>query len=79
MQGVNFRHYTRLEAERLAISGYARNMPDGSVEVLACGEASALETLRAWLHRGPRTARVEAVIELEYGDEPPPAARFEVR
>ena len=33
VQGVYFRHSTRLEAERLALSGYARNLPDGSVEV----------------------------------------------
>ena len=65
VQGVYFRHSTRLEAERLQLAGYARNLPDGSVEVAAQGAPDAVEELRRWLHRGPRSARVEAVEELE--------------
>ncbi len=68
VQGVYFRHSTRLEAERLAIRGIARNLPDGSVEVIAHGTLTAVESLREWLHRGPKMARVAAVTELE----PPP-------
>ncbi len=68
VQGVYFRHSTRLEAERLAIRGIARNLPDGSVEVIAHGTLTAVESLRQWLHRGPKMARVAAVTELE----PPP-------
>jgi acylphosphatase len=69
VQGVYFRHSTRVEAERLALKGYARNLPDGSVEVLAQGGAAAVAELHRWLHRGPRGARVEAVHELEPGAE----------
>jgi acylphosphatase len=65
VQGVYFRHSTRLEAERLAVRGIARNLPDGSVEVIAHGVHDAVETLRAWLSRGPAMARVDAVEELE--------------
>jgi acylphosphatase len=65
VQGVYFRHSTRLEAERLAIRGLARNLPDGSVEVIAQGTPAAVESLREWLHRGPAMARVASVKELE--------------
>jgi len=63
VQGVYFRHSTRLEARRLVIRGIARNLPDGSVEVLAQGDAAAVEELRSWLHRGPAEARVDEVRE----------------
>jgi acylphosphatase len=69
VQGVYFRHSTRLEAERLALSGYARNLPDGSVEVVARGAAAAVEQLQQWLHRGPKSARVAAVQEMELAVE----------
>jgi acylphosphatase len=80
VQGVYFRHSTRLEAERLALLGHARNLPDGSVEVLVRGPAAALEELHRWLHRGPRSARVAAVqeIELAAGDEVSASEIFEV-
>jgi acylphosphatase len=65
VQGVYFRHSTRLEAERLALSGYARNLPDGSVEVAVRGPASAVGELHQWLHRGPKSARVAAVEEMD--------------
>jgi acylphosphatase len=61
VQGVFFRASTRSEAVRLGLSGYARNLPDGSVEVLACGDSTALEELQRWLHIGPPAARVESV------------------
>jgi len=80
VQGVYFRHSTRLEAERLALSGYARNLPDGSVEVAARGPAAAVEELHQWLHRGPKSARVAAVQELGFapGDPAPASAGFEI-
>jgi acylphosphatase len=61
VQGVYFRHATRLEASRLGVSGSARNLPDGSVEVIAHGAPAALEALEKWLHQGPGQARVDAV------------------
>jgi acylphosphatase len=82
VQGVYFRHSTRLEAERLGIQGVARNLPDGSVEVIALGVVVAVESLHQWLHRGPTTARVAAVRELDPpaadGDEPGHFAQFSI-
>jgi acylphosphatase len=63
VQGVYFRHSTRLEARRLLVRGIAQNLPDGSVEVLVQGPADAIEELRVWLHRGPSQARVDEVRE----------------
>jgi acylphosphatase len=68
VQGVFFRHSARLEAQRLDIRGIARNLPDGSVEVLAQGAPSAIEELWLWLHRGPPEAQVAEVREVPPGD-----------
>lgn len=76
VQGVYFRHTTRLAAQRLALRGSARNLPDGSVEVLAQGPAAAVEELRAWLHGGPAQARVDEVREAAPGDSKPLPAGF---
>jgi acylphosphatase len=65
VQGVFFRASTRQQALLLGLRGVARNLPDGRVEVLAAGEAAAIETLARWLHHGPPLADVEAV---ERGD-----------
>jgi acylphosphatase len=80
VQGVFFRHSTRLEAERLALSGYARNLPDGSVEVAVRGDAAAVEQLHQWLHRGPKSARVAAVQEMDSApdDAAPASEGFEI-
>ena len=61
VQGVFFRASTRDEAVRLGLDGYARNLADGRVEVLACGPESAIAELQRWLHHGPPLARVMAV------------------
>jgi acylphosphatase len=63
VQGVFFRDSTRRVAESLALVGHAINLSDGSVEVLACGEADALASLEKWLHEGPPQASVTAVID----------------
>jgi acylphosphatase len=78
VQGVYFRHSARLEAKRLLIRGIARNLPDGSVEVLAQGRASALDELRIWLQRGPAQARVDEVRETEPEEAVPIPKGFEV-
>ena len=61
VQGVFFRASTRDQALQLGLSGHARNLPDGRVEVLACGDAAALAELRGWLRRGPSYARVDGL------------------
>ena len=78
VQGVYFRHSTRLEAERLAIRGVARNLPDGSVEVIAHGSPEAVENLRQWLRHGPSGARVAALQEFELAPEPSSAGHSSV-
>lgn len=61
VQGVGYRYYAEREANRLGVSGYVRNKPDGSVEVVAEGERKVLEGLLAILHRGPSSAEVSEV------------------
>lgn len=65
VQGVHFRAATRDEALRLGLTGYARNLDDGSVEVLAVGAGEAIDALQRWLHSGPPLARVDAVVRCE--------------
>lgn len=77
VQGVCFRAATQDQAVRLGVTGYARNLPDGRVEVLACGPPEAVAQLREWLHLGPPAATVEAVV-CEPADDPAPA-EFSVR
>ena len=64
MQGVFFRASTRDIAAELQISGHAINLPDGDVEVLACGTSTATEQLLEWLHQGPPMASVTNVAEV---------------
>jgi len=72
VQGVSFRAATRKEARRLGLHGYARNLDDGRVEVLAAGSEEALRELERWLHRGPPLARVEQVTVEPAIEEPRP-------
>lgn len=58
VQGVWFRDSTRREAERLGIAGFANNLADGDVQVLAIGDTEALRQLAAWLRDGPPMAQV---------------------
>jgi len=55
---VGFRYYTRREAKSLGLLGWVRNLPDGSVELVAEGEPGALATFREWLEEGPPGASV---------------------
>ena len=65
VQGVGFRWFVEREAHILQITGWVRNNPDGSVEVLAVGTPQQLAGLRARLQEGPRAARVDNVNESE--------------
>lgn len=82
MQGVWFRDSTRRAAERLDLRGYAGNLPNGDVEVLASGTEAALNELSLWLREGPPLAKVSEVLEAadrEQADMPQVPAGFEVR
>lgn len=61
VQGVSFRHYTRLEAQRLGLVGWVANRPDGTVQVVAEGPEPVLQQLTAYLKRGPTMAHVTEV------------------
>lgn len=71
VQGVGFRWFVREKARRLGLSGWVRNLPDGSVEVAASGQPGQLELLRGELRRGPNGARVDGVHDMDgQPDEP---------
>jgi acylphosphatase len=63
VQGVGYRWFVRERARALGLTGWVRNRQDGSVEVLAIGNDSALEQLRALLRSGPTGARVSDMEE----------------
>ena len=66
VQGVWFRGSTQEQARLLGITGWAKNLPDGRVEVLMCGSEQAINQLQEWLHEGPPTA---SVTHVEVSDE----------
>jgi acylphosphatase len=78
VQGVNFRYYTQLRARELGLTGYVRNLWDGTVEVVAEGQQSKLEDLLAFLRAGPRAALVTRV-DTEWLAPTDGFDRFEVR
>ncbi len=62
VQGVFFRAFVSTRARELGLTGYVRNMPEGTVEVNAEGGKNKLEKLIAYLKVGPPGARVEKVV-----------------
>lgn len=71
VQGVFFRASAQQRARELGLTGYAKNLPDGRVEALACGPAPAVDAFAAWLHQGPPRARVQAVTRTHAADPGP--------
>ncbi|MDN5850098.1 MAG: acylphosphatase [Nitrococcus sp.] len=64
VQGVFYRAGARARAVQLGLRGYVRNLPDGRVEVVACGDAVALDSLTAWLREGsPRSLVTDLLVE----------------
>ena len=59
VQGVGFRWFVALHARALGLAGYARNLPDGRVEVVVSGPDDALPALERLLRAGPANAQVE--------------------
>lgn len=62
VQGVFYRANTQRKANELGITGWARNLPDGNVEVTAFGDEQQLEIFTQWLWEGPTAARVEDIV-----------------
>lgn len=69
VQGVWFRESTRRLAAELGLAGHAINLPDGTVEVIAKGEETAMEKLAAWLLQGPPMARVDRLEQSDCEEE----------
>jgi len=61
VQGVGFRYFTQQQAQKLMLSGRATNLSDGSVEVLAQGDAENIQAMIEWLKQGPRSASVDYI------------------
>ena len=78
VQGIWFRASTKDEANRVGVTGWVRNLPDGSVEAVFEGKKKNVEVIVNWCHRGPSGAKVDKVeiaweqFTSEFGD-------FEVR
>jgi acylphosphatase len=77
VQGVFFRAETRSRAQSLGLAGSVRNLPDGTVEVVAEGEDDRVGSLVDWLGRGPAGAQVERVEVVE--EQPVGESGFQVR
>jgi acylphosphatase len=78
VQGVSFRYYTQRCARELGLTGYVRNLWEGSVEVVAEGQRAALDELLAFLRVGPRAAYVTQV-DTQWSAATHTFDRFEVR
>ncbi|MDH5833176.1 acylphosphatase [Luteimonas kalidii] len=78
VQGVGFRAATRAQALVLGLRGYARNLADGGVEIVAEGGPDALDALARWLEDGPPTAQVERVGRFVHAENDP-GPGFDIR
>ncbi len=65
VQGVGFRYFAQHAASSLGLTGYARNLDDGRVEVYAVGNDDSLSKMAGMLHTGPRWSDVRGVDEQE--------------
>jgi len=80
VQGVGFRWFVARHARGLGLSGYARNLADGRVEVVADGDEAAMSRLEELLRAGPASARVTDVERTDQVNDPQiPTRSFEIR
>ncbi|HVM36174.1 MAG TPA: acylphosphatase [Actinomycetota bacterium] len=77
VQGVFFRDTCRRVAEQLGVAGSATNLPDGRVEVVAEGDAAAVDALEKWCREGTDLSSVASVET--YEEDPSGASSFSVR
>ena len=69
VQGVGYRAYMRMEANRLGVTGWVRNRTDGTVEATIHGSPEGVSKLLDWIRRGPPAARVTSVQVSEASGE----------
>ena len=80
VQGVFFRVSTRDKAQQLGLNGWVRNLSNGHLELLACGEQINVEKLKQWLWQGPKFAKVKEVrSEILFDTRVDDLKGFEVR
>jgi acylphosphatase len=77
VQGVGFRFAACEAASDCSVTGWVRNLRDGSVEIVAEGTADAVARMTAWAHRGPRHASVDLVQVESFAVSSKPVA-FEI-
>jgi len=77
VQGVFYRACTYETAQALNLTGWVKNLPDGRVEVMACGKGEQLAKLKAWLKEGPSMAKVQQV-EVKNITDVPDSDGFEI-
>ena len=79
VQGVFFRHHTKLTADGLGLTGWVRNRADGSVEALCSGTIDTVDQMIEWLRQGPDSAVVD-MVDIDYlDDQSPPQREFTIR
>ena len=78
VQGVWFRASTKDAADRLGVTGWVRNLPDGSVEAVFEGAAKKVEEIVGWCHRGPAGAKVDNV-EIQWEPYKKEFGHFDIR
>lgn len=78
VQGVGFRWFVYRQAERLGIRGWARNHPDGRVEVVGVGTSDAIREFEQALTRGPVLARVDQLERFDFPHEDSDFKSFDI-
>ncbi len=78
VQGVNFRWFVQRRAAGLGLGGFVRNLPDGSVEIVAEGERASLDALLDVVRVGSTAAIIEN-IDSQWGSPSGEFSRFEIR
>ena len=77
VQGVFFRQFAKEKATALGVSGYAKNLEDGTVEVIAQGEESVLKNFLEFISAGPENAQVES-LNVTWGKPTEEFSQFDV-
>ena len=78
VQGVFFRQGTKNRAEKLGLTGWVRNLPDGRVEIVAEGEKEKIEKLIDWAKKGPIFAKV-GNLEFQFENYQAEFKNFEIK
>jgi acylphosphatase len=78
VQGVNYRYYTKQQADSLGILGWVRNLLDRRVEAVFEGDQITVQEMIDWCHQGPRAARVDNV-DLHWEEPTGDFSRFEIK